>query len=213
MRDKHLKRLNRVYPYQKESANKYALSIPEKDKEYVGELIKNEIGNNKFVVVGPGAADEIKRWTIEGFAFVCDKIIENNGIKIVFIGDADEDKKVVELIAKLMKNDSIDLSGRINLIQLAELFKHCLFTIVNDSAPMHLASYLNVPVLGIFGPTDPKKYGPWSSHSHFLNKSEYCSACSQRGERSGHTCMDAISSKDVLKTFEITDQGVIFKKF
>jgi ADP-heptose:LPS heptosyltransferase len=97
-----------------------------------------------------------------------------------------------------MEAQPLNLCGRTSLVQLAELFRRCSFAIVNDSAPMHLASYLNVPVLALFGPTDPQKYGPWGENSHMIKKGSDCPACREPGNSHKHACMHAISKEDVL---------------
>ena len=198
MRDKHLNRLRSVHAFEAEDSAPKALFIPEPDKNYIDELINKKIETGqKYVVIAPGAADSSKRWSEEDFAFVCDRLIEDHNVKIVFVG-GEEDRKVVQRIDKLMEAGSLNLCGRISLVRLAELFAHCFFTIVNDSAPMHLASYLNVPVLALFGPTDPQKYGPWGTRSHMIKKGFDCPACRNPKNFHKHTCMQAISKKDVL---------------
>lgn len=57
--------------------------------------------------------------------------------------------------------DACDLRGRLNLAELANTLKHGALIVSNDSAPLHLASALGRPVLGLFGPTEPTRYGPY----------------------------------------------------
>jgi ADP-heptose:LPS heptosyltransferase len=74
------------------------------------------------------------------------------------------------------------------------------FVLANDSAPMHLASYLDVPVLALFGPSDPKKYGPWGANGRMIKKTIDCPACLGRKNAESHRCMDAISAQEVVET-------------
>lgn len=197
MKDKHLRNLRTVYSYEKEAKGRHCLFIPDREKQYVEQLIVNEIGRGeRYVIVGPGAADRVKRWPERGFVEVCDKLIEFYRVKIVFVGDGKEDKAVVRRILKMMRNNAVDLSGRMSLIQLAELFKYCILAIVNDSAPMHLASYLDVPVFGLFRQANVVQYKPWSRHCHFI---------------SGKNGMDGITVEDVFNSFRINGKEVIFK--
>ncbi|MCK5013729.1 MAG: glycosyltransferase family 9 protein [Candidatus Omnitrophica bacterium] len=198
MRDKHLSRLSSVYDFEVEAIAARALFIPDPDKNHIKEFINTKIGiGQKYVVIAPGAADSSKQWSEEKFAYVCDRLIADHNVKIVFVGD-EKDRNVVRRIDKLMESGSLNLCGRTSLVQLAELFRHCFFTIVNDSAPMHLASYLNVPVLALFGPTEPQKYGPWGTRSHMIKKGFDCPACREPKNAYKHTCMQAISTEDVL---------------
>jgi ADP-heptose:LPS heptosyltransferase len=54
-----------------------------------------------------------------------------------------------------------DLSGETSMVDAACLISTASFVIANDSAPMHLAAALNTPLLALFGPTDPRKFGPY----------------------------------------------------
>jgi lipopolysaccharide heptosyltransferase II len=212
MKEKHLNRLKSVYPYATQSQKQYALNVSDEDKGYVEHLIKTEIGpKQRFIMVCPGAADHVKRWSEAGFAQVCDQLINSHHLKIVFSGD-EEDRKVAQRIHKNMVHDAVNLCGRTNLVQLAELFRHCLLAIVNDSAPLHIASYLDIPVLALFGPTDPPKYGPWSSQCLYIKSKLVCLACQNAKGQTEHTCMKAITSEEILQSFDITDEGVIFNK-
>ena len=203
MRKKHLNHLRSVYGTEKEHGEKCALFVPEAEKNYVKELIDNEIGRaQKYVIVAPGAADSAKRWSEEGFAFVCNQLTDEYDIKIVFVGD-EEDRKVAQRVNKLMEVEAVNLCARTTLVQLAELLMHCSFALVNDSAPMHLASYLDVPVLALFGPSDPKKYGPWGTNSRMIKKDAHCPACTNPKKACEHTCMQAISKEDVLDTVRV----------
>ncbi len=201
---KHLHRLKSVYDFDVDNNyERYFIFISEKDEKYVDDLIEAEkLDGVRYVVVAPGAADSSKRWGEEKFASVCDHLSTNYGIKIIFIG-SDEDYQIAQGVAGLMQSKSLNVCGRTSLVQLAALMRHCFFALVNDSAPMHLASYLNIPVFALFGPTDPLHYGPWSQQSSFLRKNHSCPAC--RGSKGGarHSCMDTISSDEVCSAFKI----------
>jgi heptosyltransferase-1 len=202
MRVKHLDRLNAVYPFGTQTNVRYSLFISDDHKTYVDKIIEEEIGpGQRYVVVAPGAADQAKRWTEAGFADVCDQLVKT-GMKIVFVGD-EGDRKTARQIEGLMTAPRVlNLCGQAGLPHLAELFKHCSFALLNDSAPMHLASYLDVPVLALFGPTDPLKYGPWSFRSAFLRKNGSCPLCARLKNALRHTCMESITSRDVLSALE-----------
>jgi ADP-heptose:LPS heptosyltransferase len=197
MRTKHLNQLRSVYDTDKESAARRALFIPESDKGYVRRLIDGEIGRGqKYVIVAPGAADSAKRWPEKSFAFVCGQLAQKHHIKTVFVGN-EQDREVAQRINQAMDVPGANVCGRTDLVQLAELILHASFALVNDSAPMHLVSYLDVPVLALFGPSDPRKYGPWGKNGQMIKRDLDCPVCSGK-ESSGHTCMEAILTSEVL---------------
>jgi len=210
MRDHHLERLRSVLSFAGPRPSAQAVFIPPEDHEYVIQMIAKEgEGQAGFVVMAPSAADPAKRWPQEKFAQLADLLIEKYCVKIVFVGD-DKDRKVVQQIIKKMQHQAVNVCGRTNLVQLAAMLNQCLLAIVNDSAPMHLASYINVPIVAIFGPTDVKKYGPWSSESHVAQNNTYCGGCNNSIEGVHHTCMEAITVDDISQLLTIKDGKVVF---
>ena len=70
----------------------------------------------------------------------------------------------------MLFRSGINLCGRTSLLQLAAVLAGADLALVNDSGIMHLASYLDRPVVALFGPTDPFYYGPWGSSCVVLRK-------------------------------------------
>ena len=209
LRDKHtslhkqesyLEITKAIYPFDTNLGLKPNIFANSEDKDYINQLLKqnNISASEKIVAVAPGAASHIKRWTKEGFAEVCDRLVEECSLQIIFVGDKEDSAIIREIISK-MKKASVDLSGKTNLRQLAVLLKRCDLLISNDSAVMHMGSYLNIPVLAIFGSTDPKKYGPWNERSRLIKKELFCSPCQKAQCRYNYECMNLVESEDVFK--------------
>lgn len=202
MKTKHLNRLKSVFNFETESQIRYALFRNEKDIQYIDRVVRNKIGvGKKIFVAAPGAANHIKRWTPEGFGRVCDQLAEFSNTKIVFVGDAN-DKGIVDDISLLMHSDFLNLCGETTITQLAELLRRSTLALTNDSAVMHLASYLDIPVVAIFGPTDPRKYGPWSSASTAVRKDIFCSPCEKPGCAYQHECMKHLQPEEVFSAVQ-----------
>ncbi len=210
MKYKHLRQLHAVYPYDAESPKHYALAISLSDQAYIRNLLHAAWREDKkYVVVAPGAANEAKRWVSEGFIEVCYHLIKRYQQRIVFVGDA-ADRDGAERMVEVLGENTLNLCGRTTLLQLAQVTQRAALALVNDSAPMHLASYLDVPVLALFGPSDIRKYGPWGRHGHYLQKNQGCPACQNPKNPARHTCMAAITSQDVLNAFAIKQGQVVF---
>lgn len=209
MRRQHLRRLATVHAFGPEPAAARCLEYDEEDRMHVDALWREDIADGqKIIVVAPGAADERKRWPQERFAALCDLAIVQYGVSVVFVGDA-PDRATVAAVRQAMRQPAVDWSGRLSLTQLGYLFTRSLMAVVNDSGPMHLASYVNVPTLAIFGPTDPARYGPWGAQSRVLRKADRCPAC-RKTDDSAHTCLEAVTCEDAMKAFSIRPEGVIF---
>src|SRR3989338_1439478 len=212
MRLRHLNRLRSVVDFNAASYEKVGLYISRSDREYIDKIIREKIGHNqKFVVICPSAADHRKRCTEVGFAQLCDKLIDSYGVKVVFLGDG-EGIKVVDRILAKMRNVPVNLSGQTTLVQLAELMRRSALAIVNDSGPMHLASYLDIPVVTIFGPTDPVIAAPWGKTSYFIRKEVRCPACENPQAVLEHECMKAILADEIFSAIRFTPEGVTFSQ-
>jgi len=97
-----------------------------------------------------------------------------------------------------MKTVHRNLAGRTGLQELAGVLKPASLMITNDNGPMHMAAAMRVPVVGLFGPTDPLIWGPWGAGHRTFHKGLDCRACFHpdcfRGEQN---CMRLISLDEV----------------
>ncbi|RJP29701.1 MAG: lipopolysaccharide heptosyltransferase II [Candidatus Omnitrophota bacterium] len=154
---------------------------------------------NDVVVVSAGARSYIKRWPKEKFTELITLMIKEFGVKVVLVGDKD-DEPVSEYIASNCPYPVLNLTGQTNIAQLAYLLKRARFLITNDSAPLHIVSYLNVPVVAIFGPTNEEKYGPWSDNYSLAKKDISCRPCEKADCSLGSiNCMNMIRADEVLR--------------
>lgn len=64
-------------------------------------------------------------------------------------------------VASNKLDGTIDLRGKLSLLELPELIRNSLTVITNDSAPLHIASAMGIPTIAIFGPTSGKRFGPY----------------------------------------------------
>lgn len=178
-----------------------SLRIKREDEEYVNNILQESgvTGRDKIIVVAPGARSHIKRWPQEKFAQLVPALIKEFGVKVILTGDK-EDSAIAKYIAERARDNVLDLSGKTNLAQLAILLKKCRLIISNDSAILHLASYLNIPIVAIFGPTSEIKYGPWSQVCRIVKRDIFCRPCEKAQCAFGTLkCMQIIRVEDVLK--------------
>jgi len=175
------------------------LQIKPQDGQYIEKILQqnNIKPGERIVVVSPGARSHTKRWEQEKFEDLILKLAKEPGIKIVLVGDK-EDALITGQICSRLKRAPLDLAGRTNLPQLSSLLKKAELLISNDSAVMHLASYLGTPVVAVFGPSDDLKYGPWSRGSVAVRKEIFCRPCEKAQCRfKTLECLQRVSVEDV----------------
>ncbi len=196
MRGVHLAKL----PVPFAASARVSLSVNTQTASFIENMLRQcGIGRNeRFFVLCPGSRSEIKRWPKERYSALADKLSEIYGAKIVLTGD-ESDIPVNKFISKNCGDSVADLTGRTSLVQTFALIKAAALVVTNDSANLHLAGYADTPAVAVFGPTDEKKYGPWSSRSAVAKKDISCRPCMKAQCVFGSlACMDLVSVEDVL---------------
>ncbi|MGB9716768.1 MAG: lipopolysaccharide heptosyltransferase II [Thermodesulfovibrionales bacterium] len=150
--------------------------------------------NEDYAVITPGARWKTKRWLPERFGELASLL----PIKTVIIGGKGE-KSIAKEVVKYSKGRSISLAGMTDIKNLIEIIRGSCFMISNDSGPMHIAAALNIPVFAIFGPTDPKRTGPYGKGHTIIRENIPCSPCFRRN-CDDMSCMKSLS---VEKVYEI----------
>ncbi len=151
-----------------------------------------------LVAISPGARSHIKRWTSDGFAAVADRLIAEEHCHVLVLGEAAEAELARAVVARMRQRAVHVAAGQTTLPQAAALLAHCRLLLTNDSATMHLAGYVGVPVVAIFGPTDPHKYGPRGLRDQIVQRRLHCVPCEASLCRYHHECMNETSPDDVL---------------
>ena len=204
MRDRHLFRLQSVLSRMKverlyEAAETTLFVPPEDKKEVRALLLEHGVKDtDRIFIVSPGARSHVKRWSRKKFSELIKGLIAEFGAKIILVGDKD-DEEIGHYIAQYSPYPVADLIGKTSLTQLAYLLQMARLVITNDSAILHIASYLNMPVVGIFGPTNENKYGPWSDNRRVAAKEIFCRPCEKAQCRyKTLECLSRVKVEDVL---------------
>lgn len=175
----------------------FSFHIDSKDEAFVNKTLADMGTKKDFVVVSPGAKSHIKRWNKKGFALICDRLMDEINMDVIMVGGT-QDKEIVSEITAYMKNKARDLTSQLTLKQLGALIKSSKLLITNDSAPLHVGSAVGARVLAIFGPTDPRKYGPTGKHDTVIRKKLKCAPCEVARCKKNHECMNLINPNTVF---------------
>jgi len=162
---------------------------------------------DRLICVSPGAKSHIKKWSEGGFAKACDMLADSYKMKVVFVGDASE-KEACQRIINMMRSYAVSTAGSTNLRELAWIVKRSSLLITNDSAPLHIAGSVGTPAVAIFGPTDPKKYGPREGAGIAVSRKLHCSPCEAAQCRYNLECMKSVTVEEVFDTAKrVLDAG------
>jgi heptosyltransferase-2 len=148
--------------------------------------------------IAPGASyGAAKCWPPERFAQLADRLISECGANVIFFGTPGE-KEIESRIRSFMKAPAISLVGETSMRDLAALLASCSVFIGNDSGAMHVAAAVGLPVIGIFGSTDPLGTSPVTERFTLIREAVSCSPCFLRCCPVDHRCMTRISVNSVF---------------
>lgn len=116
------------------------------------------------IAISPVASLSLKRWPLESFAALADRLSAETGRPIlVFCGPQQEVGNA--LMARMRAGRPIVRVGALHLRLVAALLARCALLVCNDTGLMHMAAALGVPTVAIFGPTAPRVYLPAAAHA------------------------------------------------
>jgi heptosyltransferase I len=121
-------------------------------------------GVRDFAILNPGAGWGAKRWPPERYGWVAKSLAANGVRSIINYGPGEEDLARAAEAA----SGGTAISLKSSLTELIALTRRARLFIGGDTGPMHLAAALQVPVVAIFGPTDPARNGPYGTRSIVL---------------------------------------------
>jgi lipopolysaccharide heptosyltransferase II len=149
------------------------------------------------IAVGAGASyGSAKCWPPSRFAELANRLQSQNDADVILFGTAAE-AAVTRAISSELHRPPIDLTEKTSIANLPALLSHCHLFIGNDSGAMHVAAAVGLPVVAVFGPTDPCGTAPVTPRHTIVQQKPYCSPCFLRHCPTDHRCMTAITPEMV----------------
>ncbi len=170
----------------------------EKSNLWAKDFIRDKVPENKFIIgIVPSGGWSSKRCDASKWVEICKSILLIYEAKFLILwGPGDE--KDAEFINSNIPEHCI-LAPQTDLFRLAGLINNCKLVIANDSGPMHISVALNIPTLGLFGPTNPLMHGPYSEKSDYVFKDDlFCIVCNLQKCRYNHECFLDLSLEKIL---------------
>lgn len=179
---------------------------PEEEAVHYVENELQKLELDHFVLVNPGGGWITKQWAVDKFAQLIDLIYNDLHIPALILWGPGE-KHMADKIARKCISPAL-ISFSTNLAELVALTRRTRLMVSGDTGPLHLASALGVPVVGIYGPTDPLRNGPWNPQDSSCTIHYECSPCYQRTCPIGVQCLKKLDVGPVLdavkKTFYLS---------
>lgn len=157
-----------------------------------------------WVGVHASGGRESKQWHLDRFAAVASALSRDRGATIVLTGSAADRLMVDDVKARLAGVRVVDASGSLDLPTLAAVLARLDVLVTGDTGPMHLAAAMRTPIVALFGPSNPTRYGPLTPVARVIRVDLPCSPCGQVRlppvRCRGHVpeCLDRITVEDVV---------------
>jgi len=146
------------------------------------------------LAIGAGASyGSAKCWPPARFAELANRLQSQTDADVILFGTATEGA-VTGAIAAEMRRPPIDLTNETAVADLPALLSQCHLFIGNDSGAMHVAAAVGLPVVAVFGPTDPNGTAPVTPRCNIVQQKPYCSPCFLRHCPTDHRCMRNITA-------------------
>ena len=155
--------------------------------------------NRQPIKIGlcPGAEyGPAKRWLPKRFAEAAEKISAQSSVQWILFGTP-RDATIGAEIAAVLRDYCVNRVGQTTLDQLIDELRECRLLLTNDTGTMHLAALLGVPVVAIFGSTEPRLTSPLGDGHVVLRHHVECSPCFLRECPIDFRCMKAVSVQEV----------------
>ncbi len=151
-------------------------------------------GPRTRIALCPGAEyGPAKRWPLERFVETARKVSESTRgqVEWVVVG-APKESALGEEFSEALGGDCRNLAGKTTLRELINELRTCEALLTNDTGTMHLAAFLGIPTISVFGSTEPRWTGPIGSQHTVLRHHVECSPCFLRECPLDFRCMKAI---------------------
>jgi len=135
------------------------------------------VDSARWMVLQPAARWPNKRWPAESFAALVTRLAAAQpGFHFAILG-GEEDRELGTAIARADPRRCLDLTGNLSLGEMVEWIRLSELVITNDTGPMHVAAALRKPLVALFGPTEPRRTGPYGQLENVLQLELPCIPC------------------------------------
>jgi ADP-heptose:LPS heptosyltransferase len=184
-------------------SNNINLSVNIVHEEFADKFIADSnIGSDTLFGIAVTGGWESKRYKIPDYIELMKKILNTYNVKFLLIWGTDKEKAQCEDIKSALHGKAF-LVPDCAIRYIAAIIQKCALVIGNDSGPLHVAVAAGVPVLGIYGPTNPKLQGPYGENNVTVQNTKLkCLNCSLLKCKIGNICMTELSKDYMLSKLD-----------
>jgi heptosyltransferase-2 len=182
--------------------------LSDSERRFADEfLARHGIGAaQRLIAIHPFATNKPRAWHEDNFAALASQLQREHAARVIIFGGPG-DQADGETLRQRIHPAPVMAVGATTLRQTMALLERCELLVCNDSGIMHLGAAMQRPLVALFGPQSPVKFGPWGERCSVVTKRFPCSPCRQKffqecepSPRGKPACMESISVKEVVAT-------------
>lgn len=161
-------------------AERRLVLVPGEQAEAEAQALLAEHGleSAPFIHLHPTSRWQFKCWPVERVAGLIDALAQRGRRVVLTAAPSREESEFVRAVLAAVRHPPADLSGRLSLKGLAALSARAELFIGVDSAPMHIAAAMGIPVVALFGPSGEAEWGPWQVPHRVVSSDRHpCRPC------------------------------------
>jgi lipopolysaccharide heptosyltransferase II len=154
------------------------LAVPEEARQRAEAILSG--ARRPLVGVHASGGRPVKQWEPGRFGEVAARLARLHAATIVLTG-TEGDRPLVDAVKAGLppKMSVMDLAGRLDIVDLAAVLERLDLVVTGDTGPMHLAAAVGTPLVAIFGPSDPARWGPLSRSARIVCTELWCRPCNR----------------------------------
>jgi len=189
----------------KTEAPEFIIEIKEEEKTWAKEFLKKSgvVEGDRIIGLQMGTVPPQKCWPPAKYRSFIEQVSKLPNTRLILFGDKTDQEALLPHLSKIPPK-VINTAGNLSLRQLMALIAQCRVFVGGDSGPLHLAAGLGLPVIALFGGTDPGWSRPYGRFHTVLYKKFFCSPCLLTPNnkppvcQGRYDCMEAIGVDEVL---------------
>jgi heptosyltransferase I len=152
----------------RERVLEWNLAIPADAQAYARGLIPDE---RPTLVINPASSHPLRNWRPERYAAVADHAATRHGMRIILCGSPSaRERELGAAIAAAARTPLVDQIGRDTLPEMLALLARATVLVAPDTGPVHMATAVGTPVIGLYAATNPKRSGPYFSRAWCVDR-------------------------------------------
>ena len=174
----------------------FPIAVPEEIRSRAEQGLAS-VGLSDFVALNPGGGWPTKRWSLERYGALAAEIRRELRLPSLVFWGPGEDGMAERIVAT--SDGAARVAPTTTLREMIPYLERARLFVGGDTGPLHIASALGVPVVGLFGPTDPARNGPFGRGDGVVWKAVPCSPCYKRRCPGFDTvCLRSMSVPEVM---------------